>query len=310
MDWRIKAHVQGILARLPAGVRVNDLLQTAFGGRSNQAEHIELKFRADWLVLMEMLQQHDFDVNDKVLLEIGTGWLPVLPLCFALAGARQVLSYDMHRHLLPQSAPTVLHHLQPQLGLLAQACNQPVAAIESRHAWFSAAPDGPGLLQRAGVRYHAPADASATGLAAGTIDLVFSNSVLEHVSKVQLESLMREAARLIGPGGCVLHSVNCADHYAYFDRSISPIHYLRFSEAQWQRWNNALLFQNRLRPRDFTEAAKAAGMQVSNEIRTVRQEVLAKLPQTPIAHEFAQYSADELCCTSVTFLAQCLVPRT
>lgn len=304
MNWRIKGCIQGVLSRLPAGARLNSLLQSLLGGRTDEARHIDLKFRADWLTLMSMLQRQKFGVRDRVLMEIGTGWLPVLPLCFALAGARQVHSYDLHRHLLPRAASTVLRQLEPQLSELAQACGQPLSEVVSRHAWLSAATDGQGILQRAGIEYHAPADASCTGLAAGAVDLVFSNSVLEHVTKSQLAALMNESARLLSDGGLVLHSVNCGDHYAYFDRSITPIHYLRFTTRQWRRWNNELLFQNRLRPSDYTAAAEGAGLRVVSQNRTLRQDLLENLPHTPIAPEFQHYSADELCTTSVTFVAQ------
>ncbi|MBK8743146.1 MAG: hypothetical protein IPM02_28430 [Betaproteobacteria bacterium] len=236
MNWRIKGCIQGVLSRLPAGARLNSLLQSLLGGRTDEARHIDLKFRADWLTLMSMLQRQKFGVRDRVLMEIGTGWLPVLPLCFALAGARQVHSYDLHRHLIPRAASTVLRQLEPQL--------------------------------------------------------------------IQLAALMNESARLLRDSGLVLHSVNCGDHYAYFDRSITPIHYLRFTTRQWRRWNNELLFQNRLRPSDFTAAAEGAGLRVVSQNRTLRQDLLENLPHTPIAPEFQHYSADELCTTSVTFVAQ------
>ena len=38
--------------------------------------------------------------------------------------------------------------------------------------------------------------------------------------------MMREAFRVLRPGGLSIHSVNCADHYAYFDHNVSPINYL------------------------------------------------------------------------------------
>ena len=304
MDWRIKGCIQGVLSRLPGGERLNDLLQTAVGGRADEAHHIDVKFRADWLVLMDMLEVERFDVTDKVLMEVGTGWLPVLPICFALAGARTVHSFDLHRHLVPNAAATVLKHLKPLLGELAKACRQPPDTVVSRHASLIAALEAGGDLQRIGIEYHAPADASATGLPAGAVDLVFSNSVLEHVTECQLAALMRESARVLGDDGLVLHSVNCGDHYAYFDKSITQIHYLRFTSREWRRWNNDLLFQNRLRPRDFLAAAESAGLRVGRKIQTVRQELLAKLPQTPIAPEFRQYGDEELCTTSVTFVAQ------
>ena len=73
------------------------------------------------------------------------------------------------------------------------------------------------IMQMARIEYRAPADATITGLADRSVALVFSNSVLEHVTHAVLGPMMREARRLLEHDGMLLHSVNCGDHYAYFD---------------------------------------------------------------------------------------------
>jgi hypothetical protein len=47
MDWRVKAVVQGLLSKLPAGEVVNDGLQRLAGGRTDQGQHIDMKFEGD-----------------------------------------------------------------------------------------------------------------------------------------------------------------------------------------------------------------------------------------------------------------------
>ena len=306
MDWRIKGCIQGVLSRVPAGTAINDALQKLLGGRTDEGRHIDSKFRDDWLVLMDMLRGLGFSVRDRELMEIGTGWLPVLPLCFALAGARRIHTFDLHRHLRSHAVPALLGHLERHLGALAQACQQPEGEIRQRHAWLLAAGDGDGdqILERAGVVYHSPADATSTGFADAAVSLVFSNSVLEHVPTAVLSPMMRESSRILTTDGLALHSVNCGDHYAYFDRSISPIHYLRFDERQWRRWNNDILFQNRLRPTDFTSVVQGEGLVLVAQIQTLRADLMAQFDTMPIAAEFQRYSREDLCTTSVTFAAR------
>ena len=60
----------------------------------------------------------------------------------------------------------------------------------------------------------------------------------------------------------MFHSVNCGDHYAYVDRSIHQLNYLQFSDADWRKWNNEFLYQNRLRAIDFVDMARAAGFTI------------------------------------------------
>lgn len=311
MDWRVKGVVQALLSKVPAGEVLNEGLQRWAGGRQDQGQHIDMKFTGDWLVLMRVLGELKFDVRDQTLVEVGTGWLPVLPLSFALCGARSVHSFDLNRHLNHSAVPGVLQRLGTHLKALSQACGQTEAEVTQRHRLLTAAGKtasakeaGEAILNLAGVEYHAPADAACTDLSASSVGLVFSNSVLEHVSAAVLGPLMRESKRLLAPQGLALHSVNCGDHYAYFDRGITPLNYLRYTDDQWQRWNNSLMYQNRLRPSDFTALAQRHGLKVVHQIRTERQDLLAKMSGNQIAPEFQHYDALDLSCTSVTFAAR------
>ncbi|MFN0185172.1 MAG: class I SAM-dependent methyltransferase [Aquabacterium sp.] len=257
--------------------------------------------------MMQMLHDAGISVAGRSVLEIGTGWLPVFPVCFLLAGAREVHTFDLRRHMRDDARATVLTHIEPLLGEIAQGSGEPEPVVRGR--WQALRQQAStGAATDLGIRYHAPADASATGLPDGSVDLIVSNSVLEHVSPTVLHPLMRESARLIGESGHVLHSVNCGDHYAYFDRRISPIHYLRFSNADWRRWNNDILYQNRLRPSDFIQAARSSGLEILHDIQTVRHALMQQSPPPVIAEAFRHYSEEDLCTTSVTFLAR--LPKT
>src|SRR3546814_1107166 len=70
------------------------------------------------------------------------------------------------------------------------------------------------------IDYHAPADAASTALGDGEVDVVFSNSVLEHVPEAAIDTMYREAVRILAPGGIMFHPVHRGDHYAYVDRRI------------------------------------------------------------------------------------------
>lgn len=304
MDWRIKACVQAALARLPGGTRLNDGLQQALGARRNAAAHLDSKFSDDWLVHAQVLRELGFDIRDRELVEIGTGWLPVFPLCYALAGARRCHTFDLNRHLRAQAVRPTLEHLEKHLPAIAQASGQTHAEVQRRWQHLLRADGDDAVLERAGIVYRAPANATATGLEDRSVALVFSNSVLEHVPPTVLGALMHEARRVLGPGGLALHSVNCGDHYAYFDSSITAIHYLRYSDEEWRRWNNDLLYQNRLRPVDFIDAARAAKLEVVLDRQQPQQRLLDRIDRLPIAPQFQRYPPDQLCCTSVTFAAR------
>ena len=303
MDWRVKALVQGTLSRLPGGMAANDLLQRTLGKRRDQGEHIDQKVRQDWLVHMTQLHRLGFDPRGKLLLEIGTGWLPVFPLCFALVGARGCHTYDLSRHLVSDAVPGTLARLQQHLGALADAAGQPLAEVQARWQQLAAASDGAALLAAAGVEYHAPQDVTRCGLADQSVDLVFSNSVLEHVPGPVIDQMMVETRRVLRQDGLVYHSVNCGDHYAYFDKSLSPVNYLRYTERQWRWLNNDFMYQNRLRPADFLQSAQRAGLHLTMEAWRPRPELLQALDRQAVAPQFRHLPPEQLCCTSIDFAA-------
>ena len=117
--------------------------------------------------------------------------------------------------------------------------------------------------------------------------MVFSNNVLEHVPSPDIVRMMHESRRILRRGGLAIHCVNCGDHYAHFDRSITTINYLTYSNRQWAHRNNRLLYQNRLRPADFIRMAQNAGFEVLLQKNQPQAELLAKLPLMKIAPEFS-----------------------
>ena len=120
------------------------------------------------------------------------------------------------------------------------------------------------------IHYRAPADATRSTLPDGDVDVVFSNSVLEHVPPDVIDAMYAESMRILSPRGVMFHSVNCGDHYAYVDRNVHQLNYLRYSDEEWQRWNNAFLYQNRLRAHWFVDGARRHGFDIDLDTRTTR----------------------------------------
>lgn len=303
MNWRIKGVLQKLLSVAPGGVRINDLLQQTVGGLRNFESNVATKV-SDWAILADHMTQLGMPLQGRRYLEIGTGWFPTLPVCFSLGGAEHCATFDLVHHLNPRLTTRMLTLLSSHLPAIADAAVQPRAAVEAAYTDLIGANSVPALLERARIDYHAPADAAATPLPPESVDVVFSNSVLEHVPPAVIRRLMEESRRILRPGGLSIHSANCGDHYAYFDSSITPINYLTYSERAWRFWDNRLLYQNRLRPIDFLDMAEQAGLEVVRAIYRPRPELFDALPRLAIAPEFQSYKPEQLCCTSVDFVAR------
>ena len=299
MHWKTKGIIQNALSTLPGGSRCNYFLQRTLGQLKSDAM-IDHTFEADVTVLLERMARLDLDPRRSRVLEIGTGWLPTFPLSLALAGFRNVCTVDLTPHLRESAVRRTLVALgkfldHPAFGFFATP--------DEVRAKFDRLMKSAAILPAAGITYEAPCNAGATRWPAESMDLITSNNVFEHVPVQGLVALFAEAKRLLRPKGSILHCVNCGDHYAYADKSISQVNYLRFSEQEWSRWNNDIQYQNRLRPIDFIEMADDGGLHVESAEYTPDQGYLEELRKVEIAPEFKRYSLEELASTSLTLLA-------
>lgn len=304
MDWRVKGAIQKILSVVPGGRRLNSTLQWKFGGLRRFDEHVDDKVVADWLVLAARLRELRIPMAGRTFMEIGTGWFPTLPACFSLAGVSRCVTFDVNRLLDWQLTQRMLVALTKHLESISHAVQIPQQEVQERWRQFSSARNLDDFLERTGIEYRAPRDATSTGLEAQSVDVVFSNSVLEHVEQATIRALMRETRRILRRGGLAVHSVNCGDHYAYFDRSVTQIHYLRFCEPERRLWNNSVHYQNRLGANDFIDIAAEEGLSIVLNRQKPRVELLARFDDFPIAPEFRRYSKEQLCTTSIDFVAQ------
>jgi hypothetical protein len=300
MNWRVKGVIQNVLSAIPQGTRINDMLQRTLGGLRNFDRQVAAKV-SDWSIFMDHLAALSIRVEGLRLAEIGTGWFPTLPLCFSLAGAAACETFDLHRHLNQRLTAKLVGALRSQLPVVAAAASRPIGDVTREYEQLARFTSLPEILAHAGIRYHAPADATRTCLPDQSVDVIFSNSVLEHVPADAIRAMLRESKRILRKGGVTIHCVNCGDHYAYFDRNITPINYLTYSESHWRRWNNQLQYQNRLRPSDFVEMGQAAGLEIVLNHYRPREDLKAALPNLCIADEFRKYDTGQLCSTSVAF---------
>ena len=117
-------------------------------------------------------------------------------------------------------------------------------------------------LKRYGIDYHAPCDAAATGLPAGSIDICVSTYTFEHIPEAAIPPIFAEIRRILVPGGLVSARIDYSDHYAHTDPAIGKLNYLRFDADAWARYNHRCHYQNRLRHHEYRECFRGAGFEI------------------------------------------------
>lgn len=306
MNWRIKGIIQKTLGYVPGGAHAHYFLQRRFGDLCNLLGELDSKIE-DWTLMMGYLRDVGMSIAGKRLFEIGTGWYPTFPWCCYLVGAAQVITVDLKSHLKDDLTRESLQEIERHLPVIAQHGQTPLDEVRQRYDRLREGVAGVADLGRATdgiIQYLARVDACRTGLPDRSVDLVFSNSVLEHVPPDVIPKMCQESKRILVDTGLMYHGVNCGDHYAYFDKSITQLHYLQYSDADWSMWNNSFLYQNRLRAHEFLGLAEATGFEVISTTAKPSERKLAQLREVKIHPQFARFSPEQLCITSNDFVAR------
>lgn len=283
MDWRIKAVMHAALSRVPAGESINFLLQRYVTG-SLPLGHKELGERvARARRHLDAVRRHrPGPVEAARCYEFGAGWDLATPLAmWALGVERQVL-VDIR-------ALARVDVINETIARFA-AVPEPMARRPERRIASLAE-----LETAYGISYRAPCDARATGIAAGSIDVITSSNTLEHIPPDDLDAILGECRRLLAPDGVMSFLIDYADHYAYFDKRITVYNFMRYSDRAWRRYNPSLHYQNRLRHADYLQRFAAHGFEVLEELpSSVDEADLAALRALPLDARFARYAPAEL----------------
>jgi hypothetical protein len=294
MHWKYKAHLLACLSRLPGGRSIYHWLQRVAGTNRLQLQRdLQRAFE-----LVDLVFAARGELAGARVVEIGTGWRPLVPYVLALGGARQVITLDINPWLTLQYARETWQALEPVLPEIAARCQVPVEQVRERYLRVPPQADTlQEMLQPLGIEYRYPADARSTGLSSGSVDLIVSSNVLEHIPReIQLE-IHRESRRILQRGGLSVHRFNPQDHFSTVDSSITFANFLRFSSAEWH-WlgGSGLAYHNRLRSRDYLELFAAAGLEVRVHRERIDQRSLAAIRsgELPVHPEFQGYTPEEL----------------
>lgn len=120
-------------------------------------------------------------------------------------------------------------------------------------------------LNKYGITYRSPCDASHTGLENESMDACVSTNTLEHIPREGIINIFEELQRILKQDGIVSAKIDFTDHYAHTDSSISLLNYLRFSESEWGKFNHRCHYQNRMRHYEYIELFDACGFRVKEE---------------------------------------------
>jgi SAM-dependent methyltransferase len=291
MRWWAHWGIQYLLAHVPGGEVVHRLMQEQGG----QLRHIERGNQFDnALTILQMASRHVGPLSGQRVAEIGTGWIPAVPVALALAGC-EVHTVDVSALTKQEYLRRTLDAWEPRLAELANATRQSLGEVIERWETISRSKSLQELCQKTGGVYLAPVDTTSLPDESGTYDLVVSNLVMQCIPEALVVPVLRESARLLKPSGWAVHRIRMTDEYAGTDPRRHHLHYLTYRQETWNRWfNHRLKSQNRQRASQFLQAFRDVGF-MQREVRRSRDTSgAAYFQKVPLAPEFQSCDEDDL----------------
>lgn len=157
-------------------------------------------------------------------LELGAGWVLSSALICHLLGARQVVATDIAPHAHPEMLPYALKPAVPSVvrDLLSLFADN--AKVRQRYEKltqirrFSLE-----TLKELGIEYVSPFDFARQKMEA-QFDFIYSFSVLEHVPREDVASLLGNLNEVLAPGGRMIHYIHLEDHASFARRPFDFLH--------------------------------------------------------------------------------------
>src|SRR5258706_15174055 len=164
-------------------------------------------------------------ISGSTVVEIGSGWVPAVPLIFRMAGANKILTIDRERLMDRHTFRHATAIIEEQLEKRATQVGASMSLFDRARLPGRGKETFDDLCRRSGVTYLAPCD--FIDMKRAIADFIISRTVLEHIPEEALRDIFRHAAAVIKPGGLMCHMIDMSDHFEHSDKSLSRLDMLR-----------------------------------------------------------------------------------
>lgn len=231
---------------------------------------------------IRMLRSAGADLSGTVL-EFGSGWVPVIPLLFHIAGARETILTDVERLMDARTVGIAKERVRAHAEEVAEALGMTVASVHDRieHGFTP--------------QYHVPWNSETQPT--NSVDVIVSRTVFEHVPLIELTHFLRQFGRILRSGGRMCHLVDNSDHWEHVDKSLSRVNFLRYSDNDliWRlSCVNTQMYQNRLRHSDYVALFTSTGWRVQLDEGRPDPKALEELVSLPLSEAFAARDPNDL----------------
>ena len=295
-NWKVKAVVQKGISFLPMKEKINFWFQKNITkGVALTDEHFGYKITHAKDHLRFFKEYSNVKLNECNVLELGTGWYPIVPIALFLSDVNFINSLDLRNWMTKENFKMACNKFidwrqRGKLQKVIQNINEEkweIIKVLSNDKQY----DLEFMCQQINLKRWI-GDARRTEFNKNSIQFICSNNTIQHISKDILTDILKEFKRIISPEGVMSHFIDMTDHFAHFDKSISIYNFLRFSDQTWNLIDNSIAPQNRMRFIDYKELYKKLSIPITyEEVTKGNIETLKEIPLNP---KFKRYRLEDL----------------
>ena len=281
LKLKLKESLFHILNLLPEkqGFDLYHKIQDAVNGE-NMLQRVKTN-EPSFGLLQRLLREKGLSLEGKNILEIGSGWAPVMPYFMLFKGkAKSVSTFDLNRHFSKKAVYKLNEVFFSEYGI--RITPEPKNAYQ---------------LPK-NIAYYPNTNLIAADLP--ETDLVFSRFVLEHVKPEEIALMHEKFKRELKPGSLIVHLISPSDHRAYVDKNLSLQDFLQYSEAEWQKKQTKFDYHNRLRLPQYLAIFKAVGLELLHvEYDQPGEDIYKKFRAVKIHEAYKHFTDEELTAGSI-----------
>ncbi len=271
IPWWLTVTAKIILSRLPFGYATWRRMGLFRHGQMDDCDYAIRIFNTH-LEKTSLLDQ----LTGRTILELGPGDSIATAIIAAAHGARAILV---------DAGPFVDEDVSSYIEL-GNMLNDKGLALPAEFAQCSTIVE---ILTCCDALYYSEGLESLRGISSKSVDLIFSQAVLEHVRKREFLDTILECRRILSPNGICSHQVDLRDHIG------GGLDNLRFSEKVWEsEWiAKSGFYTNRIRYYKMLEFFCQAGFDVEDE--KVQEWAGLPVDRDDIDQDFRDSSDEDLC---------------
>ncbi len=274
---KAKIFIFRILDRLPEslGYFLYHLIQNLFSKAT-----LDKKIRASqnsYFTFKRLAEKSGISIQKKEILEIGSGWLPLMPYFFKFYGdAAKIYTYDLNEHYDTEAIKGLNNFFIKELGI----------EVNSGQNKFTL-PDGIEYFPNTNLVMEEKL----------TADVVFSRFVLEHVRPEDMRKMHKKFKSDLKPGSFIIHFISPGDHRAYDNKNLSLQDFLQYSAKEWDKLHTKFDYHNRWRLPHYVQLFENLGFEIVHlEYNSLSENSMnyQRFKDLKIHSDFKRFSDEEL----------------